>query len=85
MAQVGNPGPDKVPDGIYVSLGNVAPPITPPGFTAEQAAEELKETTVAIHVHGRFHMSRAVAGKLMRDLQRVTEQYDAAALGAKEE
>jgi hypothetical protein len=81
MTQVGNPGPDGTPDGIYVGLGHVSPPIVPPGTSVEQAAEELRGSNVPVKALGRYHMSRAMVGvdKLIGDLRRVAEQYDALA------
>ncbi len=79
MAQIGVPTPDGVPDGIYVTLGNVLPP--PVGGTDEEsrrrAAEALQGSTVAVSVHGRFHMSRAVLGVVIDVLQGAAAQYDA--------
>jgi hypothetical protein len=76
LTQVGNPGSDGVPDGIYVTLGNVPPVIVPPGSTPQQTAENLRGTAVPVRVSGRFHMNRAMVDKLIHNLQRAAEQYD---------
>jgi hypothetical protein len=79
MTQVGNPGPDGTPDGIYVGFGHVSPPIAPPGTNVAQAAEALRGSNVPVKALGRYHMSRAMVEKLIGDLRRVAEQYDALA------
>ena len=80
MAQIGVPAPDGVPDGIYVTLGNVLPPAV--GGTDEEsqrhALETLQGSTVPVAVPGRFHMSRGVLNAIIDVLQATAAQYDAA-------
>jgi len=83
LAQLGPPTPDGVPDGIYVGLGAVLPPMFP---GAEQADDESRRRTleslqadpVKVAAHGRFHMSRGLVEALIQILTATAAQYDAA-------
>lgn len=78
MGQLGNPGPDGIPDGLYLGLGVVTPPVlqaTSPEEALKLAAS-LQGTSVTVTPHGRFHMSRAVLGTLIKTLQATADQYD---------
>lgn len=79
LAQVGPPSGSGVPDGIYVAVGSVSPPVIPadPGGRAERVAA-LGAGAVKVAVCGRVNMSRAVLDDLMRVLQVTADQYDAA-------
>lgn len=77
LAQVGPPSSKGVPDGIYVALGSVSPPVIP-------ADEERREARVAqltggvlkVTVHARVQMSREALGDLIQVLQTTANQYD---------
>jgi hypothetical protein len=80
MAQLGVPGPDGTPDGIYVALGSVLPPVVLGDDEARrEALESLRDSALKVAVQGRFHMSRGLLDALIRLLQTTAEQYDAAA------
>jgi hypothetical protein len=79
LGQVGPPSGTGVPDGIYVSLGSVAPPIIPiEEEERRRAIEALLSFPVRVSVHGRIHMSREVLDDVIRVLQATAAQYDAA-------
>jgi len=77
LAQVGPPSSTGVPDGIYVALGSVSPPVIP-------ADEERREARVAqlaggvlkVTVQARVQMSREALGDLIQVLQTTADQYD---------
>jgi hypothetical protein len=80
MAQLGVPAPDGVPDGIYVALGSILPPVVS-GSDDEsrlKAVHDLQGSTIKVGVQGRFHMSRGVLEALINVLQATAAQYDAA-------
>lgn len=80
MGQIGNPTPDGIPDGVYVGLGSVPPPIIlgRDEQAQRQAMESLQLSPVKITVHGRFHMSRGMLDAIIHVLQTTAAQYDAA-------
>ena len=83
IAQIGPPSSNGVPDGLYIGLGSVAPPIVL--GDEEQRAERVAELTgsiLKVDVHGRFHVSREVLGDIIAVLQTAAEQYDASLPGA---
>jgi hypothetical protein len=78
LAQLGNPGQDGVPDGIYLALGSVAPPIIQGNDdeTRQRAVEALGDS-IGVSVQGRYHMSRGSVDVVIKILQTVADQYDA--------
>jgi hypothetical protein len=76
--QLGSPTPDGIPDGVYLAVGALTPPIlqVSDAETARKLADELKGTSLTVVAHGRFHMSRGLVDVLIRLLQVVAEQYD---------
>jgi hypothetical protein len=78
IAQVG-PAQGGIPDGVYIGLGSVPPPLILAVNEAERAemVAVLSAQPIAVTVHGRFHMSRAVLGALIKSLQTTADQYDA--------
>jgi hypothetical protein len=80
MAQLGVPASDGVPDGVYVVLGNVLPPVMAPGPDVEvqKRLAELQGTTLKVDIVGRFHMSRGLLDAIIQVLQTTAAQYDAA-------
>lgn len=79
IAQLGVPAPDGAPDGIYIALGSLLPPVVL-GDDEERrrALDRLQGTPVKVTVHGRFHMSRGLLEALIQLLQTTATQYDAA-------
>jgi hypothetical protein len=79
LVQVGPPSESGVPDGIYVAVGSISPPVIPadPGGRAARVAE-LTASVVKVAVYGRVSMSREVLDDLMRLLKVTADQYDAA-------
>lgn len=79
LAQVGPPSSSGVPDGIYVAVGSVSPPVIPadPGGRAERVAA-LGASVLKVAVYARVSMSREVLDDLMRVLKVTADQYDAA-------
>lgn len=79
LGQIGAPSSSGVPDGVYVTLGSVQPPIIPADPEGRQRAiEALMAEPVKVAVYGRFQMSREILGDLIKVLQSTAEQYDAA-------
>ena len=80
MAQMGVPAPNGVPDGIYITLGRVLPPLAggPDEESQRKALESLQGSTVKVGVQGRFHISRAHVDSFIRVLQEMADRYDAA-------
>jgi len=79
LVQVGPPSESGVPDGIYVTVGSISPPVIPadPEGRAARVAE-LTASILKVAVHGRVSMSREVLDDLMRLLKLTADQYDAA-------
>jgi len=79
LVQVGPPSESGVPDGIYVTVGSISPPVIPadPEGRAARVAE-LTASVVKVAVYGRVSMSRDVLDDLMRLLKLTADQYDAA-------
>jgi hypothetical protein len=79
LAQVGPPGSDGVPDGIYVTMGSVPPPVLIEGdATHEQLLEKITTSGVKVNVLGQFHMSRTMLSDFIQVLQTTADKYDAA-------
>lgn len=80
MAQLGAPTPDGVPDGVYVVLGNVLPPVVAagPDIEVQRRLADLQGTIVKVDIAGRFHMSRGLLDAIIQVLQSTAAQYDAA-------
>jgi hypothetical protein len=78
MGQLGNPGPDGIPDGIYIGLGVITPPVlqAPTPEEARKLAASLQGTSVTVTPHGRFHMSRVFLDAVIKNLQATADQYD---------
>jgi hypothetical protein len=76
--QLGGPTPDGIPDGIYLALGEVVPPILAAGDAekARKLAAELQGTSLTVIPHGRFHLSRSFLDVLMEVLQTTAAQHD---------
>jgi hypothetical protein len=79
LAQLGPPSERGVPDGIYVAVGSICPPVIPadPEGRAARVAE-LTAGVVKVAVYGRVSMSRDVLDDLLRLLKLTADQYDAA-------
>ncbi len=80
LGQLGPPGPDGLPDGIYITMGIVPPPPLMEGDPArDKLLEKYKASGVKVNVVGQFHMSRAMLGDFIQVLQTTAANYDAAA------
>lgn len=78
VAQIGSPTQDGPPDGIYLVVGHVAPPILL-GAPEEIKAhlEDLTANGIEPEVFAKLHFSRARAVELIKVLQTTVERYDA--------
>jgi hypothetical protein len=77
LAQVGPPSSRGVPDGIYVALGSVAPPVIPADEDRREARlEELADSVLKVMVHARVQLSREALQELIQVLQTTAAQYD---------
>ena len=80
-AQIGVPTADGMPDGLYLLLGAVAPPLIF-GKDEEAQRREIEAVgSIPVTVHGRFHLSRARLSELIDILVRAAENYDTVAKG----
>jgi hypothetical protein len=77
VAQPGPPTAGAGPDGIYLLLGSIPPPLIPNDAEGQRRALEiLKATGLKVAVHGRFQMSRERLDELIQILQQTAENYD---------
>lgn len=84
VAQVGGPGTDGFPDGVFITLGSVPPPVLIEGDPqAGQALDELRKTGVRVNVLGQYHISRQLLADLISVLQVTAAKYDQAVQAAK--
>lgn len=76
-AQVGPPSQQGVPDGVYIAVGSVQPPLVV-GDAAQRAARvaELQGGSIAVTVSAYLHMSRDTLGDVIKVLQTAADQYD---------
>lgn len=81
IAQVGSPGSDGTPDGVYITLGNAPVPVLLEGDEANREAiiEELATAGVKVNILGQFHISRQLLADIISVLQTTAAKYDAAA------
>jgi hypothetical protein len=79
MMQLGSPGTDGIPDGVYLGIGVVTPPVlqAPTADAVRDLAERMRGADIPVTVYGRFHMSRATLDVVIKTLQRSAEMYDA--------
>jgi hypothetical protein len=77
LAQLGPPSLKGVPDGIYLALGSISPPIIPPDDKRREArVAELTDGILKVAVHGRYQISRETLRDIIDVLQQTAEQYD---------
>ena len=75
--QVGPPSSKGIPDGIYVALGSLSPPVIPPDDDRREArVAELADSVLKIAVHARVQLSREALQDLIQVLQTTADQYD---------
>lgn len=81
IAQVGPQGSDGMPDGIYVTMGSVAPPplLDEDGDARDRLLEKLTTRGAKVTVVSQFHMSRRMLDDFIAVLQTTASKYDAAA------
>lgn len=67
-----------MPDGIFIGLGSVAPPLILAANDRERAeiATALAAKPAKVSVHGRFHLSREALTAAIKALQTAADQYD---------
>ncbi|MDL4820915.1 hypothetical protein [Actinomadura opuntiae] len=79
VAQVGPPTRDGSPDGIYLALGHLAPPVIVSSDPELRRREiEAVANGIAPDDMGRFHLSRSRCEELITVLQEALRQYDKA-------
>lgn len=79
--QLGPPAKNGIPDGVYVILGNLVPPIIA-GDDAEarqKSIEAVQESGIQVDVYGRYHLSRDRLDDLIEALQAIANAYDVTA------
>ena len=89
IAQLGAPsglaGSASAPEGVYLLLGTVAPPLVIGVDAAAQAAAMAKIKSVHVQPAGRFFLTRDHAANLASVLTIACAQYDQVAGGQNEE
>jgi hypothetical protein len=80
VAQVGSPGSDGAPDGIYITFGSAPAPVLMQGDEASHKAEieKLVAAGVVVNVLGQFHITRQMLDDVIKILQETAEKYDTA-------
>ncbi|MEU6041110.1 hypothetical protein ABZ801_37540 [Actinomadura sp. NPDC047616] len=79
VAQVGPPTRDGSPDGIYLGLGHLAPPVIVSSDPEMRQREiEAAANGIAPEDMGRFHLSKSHCEELVKVLQEALRQYDKA-------
>lgn len=76
----GLPTRDGTPDGIYLELGHLAPPVIRPGTDPA-----TMDTHLSVQVLGRFHFSKERLDELMGSLQEIAQKYEKIKRAAKEQ
>jgi hypothetical protein len=80
LTQVGPPGSDGKPDGLYISFGSVPPPVLLDDEAQREAVlDRLREVGVKVNVLTQVHITRQLLGDLIGLLQTTAEKYDSAA------
>ena len=81
LAQVGPPGTDRVPDGIFITMGSVSPPaLLDDNIEArDELLEKLVTRGAKVNVVCQVHMSRQMLGDLITIRQTTAAKHDAAA------
>jgi hypothetical protein len=78
VAQLGPPTRSGRPDGIYLLLGNVAPPlIVGDDDEARRPYIEAAIAGIKPEVHGQFYFSRERLDELIHSLHTIAENFDA--------
>jgi uncharacterized protein (DUF1778 family) len=67
----GLPTNDGTPDGIYLELGHLAPPVIRPGTDPATMEKHL-----SVQMLGRFHFSKERLDELIASLQEVAQNYE---------
>jgi hypothetical protein len=81
---MGPPTRDGIPDGIYLALGNIAPPIIiGDDETRQKTIDAIKESGLQVDVYGHYHLSRERLTDLIEALQQTVKNYDAMAMAAR--
>jgi hypothetical protein len=77
IVQLGN-AQAGIPDGIYIGLGNIPPPLVLAADEKERVEiiTALAARAAKVSAHGRFHMSRGVLTAVIKALQTAADQYD---------
>ncbi len=67
-----------VPDGVYLIVGEVAPPVLVGSPERQREQAERLQGRIPIQVHGRFFMTRERLGELITLLEETRMRFDAA-------
>ncbi|WP_440070982.1 hypothetical protein [Streptosporangium sp. OZ121] len=76
---IGQPGPptlSRMPDGVFLLLGSIPPPVIPNDPEGQRRAIEGLKNGLKVTVHGRFHLSRERLEELIDVLQQTAANYD---------
>jgi hypothetical protein len=79
IAQIGPPISGVGPDGVYLLMGSIPPPLVIGNDpeTRQRSLDALKDG-LKVTVHGRFQMSRERLEELIQVLHATADNYDAA-------
>ena len=77
IVQLGAPATGGAPDGVYLIIGEVTPPLIISN-TAEgrKAQAESYGGRLPVRAHGRYYLTRARLEELRKVLDRIAAQYD---------
>jgi hypothetical protein len=73
---LGPPAMSGAPDGIYMLLGHLTPPLILGTDQASRIRQLEAQKNIKVNVHGSFHMSRERLDELIRVLQQMASNYD---------
>lgn len=79
-SQLGTPTKNGNPDGVYLVLGHIVPPlIVGDQEEMQRGYRKVAETGIKVDVKGHFHISRERLGELIEALQTTADNFDKAA------
>ncbi|GIH76123.1 hypothetical protein [Planobispora longispora] len=76
VAQPGPPTMEGSPDGVYLLVGSIAPPIIPSDPEGQRRVFAALKDGLKVTGHARFHLSRERLEELIAILQQTADNYD---------